>query len=48
MLSPDNSPTANTIDAWLAVAGKPWAERVREMYGDSAEDVLEMVLGGAA
>lgn len=43
MLSPAEEPTTNTIDAWLAEHGKPWAERVRVMYGDSAEDCLEML-----
>lgn len=43
MLSPAEEPTTNTIDAWLAEHGPDFARRVRVMYGDSAEDVLEML-----
>lgn len=43
MLSPAEEPTATTINGWLAEHGKPWGAKVRAIYGDSADDVLEML-----
>lgn len=46
-LSSDDSDTTMTLDAWMQENGPRWAEQVRALFGDSAEDALAMVLGGA-
>jgi hypothetical protein len=44
----DDQDTLTTLEAWLADNGPQWAAKVRAVYGEGAEDVLAMVLGGVA
>lgn len=32
----------------IAANGPAWATKIRALYGDQADDVLEMILGDAA
>lgn len=47
-LSSDDRETIQSLDTWLEANGPIWRERVRAIYGNAADDVLAMVLGGVA
>lgn len=44
-LTSDDTDTTTALNEWLAERGPAWAQKVRGIYGDSADDVLAMVLG---
>lgn len=40
--------SAHHLNNWLADNRPAWATKIRAIYGDQADDVLEIILGDAA